>query len=352
MVHARPMPDDAGRLVAYYEDFARRWAHGTSPLYEEWAAGIAANPDMIMRIGSLPPRLRQANLLFAAARWEGAPLNEYARWQSWLVENWDAVVATASVRATQTNEVGRCATLMPVLSRIDGRVALLEVGAAAGLCLLPDRYTYRYASPAGVHDLHPADGASDVVLTCRIDDARDAPARMPHVVWRAGIDLSPVDPADPDAIAWLATLIWPGPDHDARVARLRGAAAIAAADPPRVDTGDLLDRVTALAAESPAEATLVLFHSAVLLYLDAPSRARFASLALSLGERLGRRVVWLSNESAGTYPEVDAQVPADADTAHRFVQSVDGRAGALAGQHGAVYETRPFRNGATARDDA
>ena len=53
-------------------------------------------------------------------------------------------------------------------------------------------------------------------------------------------------------------------------------------------------------------------------------------------------MVWLSNESAGTYPEIDAQVPADADTARRFVQSVDGRAVALAGQHGAVYETRPF----------
>ena len=342
MVHARPMPDDAERLVAYYDDFARRWAHGTSPLYEEWAAGIAADPDMIMRIGSLPPRLQQANLLFAAARWVGAPLDDYERWRSWLVENWDAVLATASVRATQTNEVARCATLLPMLSRIDGPVALLEVGAAAGLCLLPDRYSYRFLSPAGVHDLHPAGGPSAVLLECRIDDARDAPTRMPHIEWRAGIDLAPIDPADPDAVAWLATLVWPGPDHDARVARLRGAAAIAAADRPRVDTGDLLERVTTLAAESPADATLVLFHSAVLLYLNTPSRARFASLALSLGERLGRRVVWLSNESAGTYPEIDAQVPADADTARRFVQSVDGRAVALAGQHGAVYETRPF----------
>ena len=195
--------DDAGRLVAYYDDFARRWAHGTSPLYEDWAAGIAADLEMIARIRRLPPRLQQANLLFAAARWEGAPLDDYERWRSWLVENWDAVLATASVRATQTNEVARCATLLPMLSRIDGPVALLEVGAAAGLCLLPDRYSYRFLSPAGVHDLHPAGGPSAVLLECRIDDARDAPTRMPHIEWRAGIDLAPIDPADPDAIALI-----------------------------------------------------------------------------------------------------------------------------------------------------
>ncbi|MDZ8172949.1 DUF2332 domain-containing protein [Microbacterium xanthum] len=342
MAPHRPMPDDADRLAAYYADFAARWAHGTSPLYEDWAAGIAADPEMLERVRMLPPRLHQANLLFAAARWAGAPEVPYPRWREWLTARWDAVVTGAAARATQTNEVGRCATLLPVLSRIEGPIALLEVGTAAGLCLLPDRYSYRYTSPAGSHDLHPDDGPADVVLECRVDDPADVPVRMPQVTWRAGIDVSPIDVADPEAVAWLATLVWPGPDHDARVARLTGAASLAAPDPPRIVRGDLLEATAPTAATAPEDATLVLFHSAVLLYLDAAARAAFRRLALSLGERLGRPVRWVSNESLGTHPDVDAQVPRGTDTSHRLVQSVDGIATALAGQHGAVYETAPF----------
>ena len=59
-------------------------------------------------------------------------------------------------------------------------------------------------------------------------------------------------------------------------------------------------------------------------------------------EPIGRRRRWLSNETTGTLAEIDAQLPAVLDTSHRFVQTRDGRAIALAGQHGAVYETLPF----------
>jgi hypothetical protein len=45
-------------------------------------------------------------------------------------------------QSTQTNEPGRCAALLPMLARLPEPLALLEVGASAGLCLLPDFYTY------------------------------------------------------------------------------------------------------------------------------------------------------------------------------------------------------------------
>ncbi|MCP2637438.1 DUF2332 domain-containing protein [Microbacterium sp. HD4P20] len=335
--------DDAARIARIYDDFGRSWAHGTSPLYEEWSIGIGADPSLPGRLATLPRRQQQPNLLFAAARWAGAPLAPFTQWREWLDAHWDEVIQIGSSRATQTNEANRCATFLPQLSRIDGPVALLEVGTAAGLCLYPDRYGYAYDAPGGVRRIEPEDGPSPVRLECRVDDDSSVPERLPHVVWRRGIDLSPIDVRDPEAIDWLATLIWPGPDHDARVARLRAAAAVAASDPPEIIRGDLIETVTDAAATAPAGATLVVFHSAVLLYLDADGREAFATIMRGLGDAIGRKVVWLSNESTGVFPRIDALLPPGSDVGPRFVQSRDGAPVALVGPHGAVYDTTPFR---------
>ena len=34
--------------------------------------------------------------------------------------------------------------------------------------------------------------------------------RLVSGVWRAGIDLNPLDVADPDDVHWLSCLVWPG----------------------------------------------------------------------------------------------------------------------------------------------
>lgn len=332
--------DGAESIAATYDEFGRRWAHGTSPLYEDWAVGVSQTPYLVDRIAELPHRMRQPNLLFAAARWNGCPLVPWDTAQGWFEDHWDAVVATAAERSTQTNEPNRCATLLPPLAEIDGPVALLEVGTAAGLCLYPDRYGYRYRTPSGERML--AAGAP-VILECTLDADDAVPARLPDVVWRRGIDLSPIDARDPDAIAWLGTLVWPGPDHDARLSRLRGAAAVVAADPPTIVAGDLLDRLDEVAAAAPPDATLVVFHSAVLLYLDRDARERFAASIAGLAGRIDRRVMWLSNETAGTLDAIDTRLPPALESHHRFVQTRDGEPIALAGQHGATYEVTPFR---------
>ncbi|HWM17163.1 MAG TPA: DUF2332 family protein, partial [Microbacterium sp.] len=193
--------DDAARIAASYDDFGRHWAHGTSPLYEDWALGIAADAELLTRLGALPRAKQQPNLIFASARWEGAPFLPYAEVRSWLIEHWSAIAATALARTTQTNEANRCATWLPPLSRIDGPLALLEVGAAAGLCLFPDRYSVQYTTPFGVRRFDPAAGASRVTLACTVDDVASVPERHPEVVWRRGIDLDPIDAADGYAVA-------------------------------------------------------------------------------------------------------------------------------------------------------
>ena len=331
------------RTAQRYRSFAP-WARASSPRYAEWAEGIAEDDVLTDLIAALGERRGQPNLVFAAARWAGCGLDTFPAWREQVVAAWDAIADITAERRTQTNEVGRCATLLPVLSRIPGPVALLETGTAGGLCLFPDRHAYVYSSPAREHRVASApdtstDAAAATVLRCRVDDPAVVPDALPEIIWRAGIDLAPIDVRDPDAVAWLETLVWPGPMHDERIARLRAGVRVTSADPPRIVAGDILDRLVDVAAEAPSEATLVVFHSAVLMYLDVDGRRRFAELVTGLGERIDRRVVWLSNESSGTLTSIDRRMPPGLDTTGRFVQTVDGIPVALAGQHGATYET-------------
>lgn len=329
--------------AARYDEFGRAWAHGTSPLYEDWALGIARDPELLRRLAGLDRRMSQPNLVFAAVRSNGGPLGEYSVVRAWLLEHWDLVVETAATRRTQTNEPNRCATWIPQLALLDGPLALLEVGAAGGLCLYPDRYGYDYDTPDGPRTLDPPAGPSPARMACRVDDGEAIPHRVPTVAWRLGIDLDPIDVRDAASVDWLTALVWPGPDHDARVARLRAAASVVAADPPAIVAGDLLETVIDAAASAPADATLVVFHSAVLMYLGAAARQRFAETMIGLAGAVGRRVVWLSNETRGVFAAVDATLPRGLRSHHRFIQTRDGMPVALAGQHGATYETAPFR---------
>ena len=128
----QPMTElEAETLRDYYGKFARLEASGTSPIYTAWAEGVAADDEVIALLLELPRPKRQANLLFAAARHLGAGEGTYADLRAWLLRHWNDVRELMLARSTQTNEAGRCATLLPALARIPGPLALMEVGASA-----------------------------------------------------------------------------------------------------------------------------------------------------------------------------------------------------------------------------
>ncbi|MBW3569530.1 MAG: DUF2332 domain-containing protein [Gemmatimonadetes bacterium] len=323
----RPLSDSHeasfGEIRSRYRRFAEHEAKGVSPLYEQLARAVAGSDALLRFVASLPEPKQQPNLVFAAVRHLYGTPRDPAHLAGLVERHGEPVRALVLARSTQTNEPGRCATLLPVLARLPQPLALLEVGASAGLCLLPDLYAYDYGRVC----LRPDndDGYDAPVFPCRANERTPIPERMPRIVWRAGIDLNPLDVADPEEAAWLQTLVWPG--QEARAQRLRAAMEISRAHPPRVVKGDLVHGLRALAATAPADATLVVFHSAVLFYVDPGQRARFAELVRELGG------VWISNESPSVLPQVAARLDVE-PREDRFLLAVDGEPVAFTGPHG------------------
>ncbi len=324
-----------GDVVAVYEDFARYTED--SPCFGEWARGVVDDPEVRAWLETLPEPKRQPNLVFAAARWHGlAAPAPYAALRAALLGDDGSIRATVLTRATQTNEAARMATLLPALARLAALgpepVALVEVGASAGLCLYPDRWGYRYrvGDRPGVHEVGTQPGRP--VLECRVDGHDGAavplPTGLPTVAWRGGVDLNPLDVTDPDAMAWLETLVWP--EHEDRRRVLRDAIEVARREPPDLVSGDLVEALPALVERAAAHGRVVVQHSAVLSYLPAPARSEASRLLHDLVD--AGACHWISNEGPDVLPEVTRTGPPPPSGS--FVLGVDGRSVGWTHGHG------------------
>ncbi|CAN5881933.1 DUF2332 domain-containing protein [soil metagenome] len=255
-------------LVERYRHFAGE-SHGRSALYEQLANGVAEDDDLLERFGALPAWKQQPNLLFAAVQYVagiGQTPRSFAGFKRFVVDHADDVFNIIAHRRTQTNEPARCATLLPAFGLVRQPLALIEVGAAAGL--QPDRYGYDYG------DGHiRGHTSSPVVIRCPLYGRRPTLPHAANVAWRAGVDLAPIDVTDHDQVRWLEACVWP--DQPDRLARLRAAVSLARKDPPRIIEGDLVDTLPSVASSAPQDTCLCVFHSVVLGYLDPRDRRRF-----------------------------------------------------------------------------
>ncbi len=312
------------RIADRYATFAADEARGSSEIYQRLAQAVAGSADVLEFLATLPAERRQPNLFLAAVRHLFGVPNGERQLIDIVRRKHESIRELMLSRTTQTNEPARCAVLLPLLARLPQPLALLEVGASAGLCLLPDRYGYDY----GMARLEPPtkDAHSPPVFECRASGAVPIPSALPIIAWRAGIDLNPIDVNATAETAWLETLVWPG--QEKRVERLRAALAVARAEPPRIVKGNLLTDLAALMAEAPECATLVVFHTAVLAYVA--SRVDREQFAKAMRRS---RAVWISNEVPSVFPDIARAAPPTSQRG-RFLLAIDGSAVAWTDPHG------------------
>ncbi len=212
----------------------------------------------------------------------------------------DAALAAWLDRPPQTNEVARSAVLYPGLMAVAMRtglpLALHEIGASAGLNLLPDRYGY----VLGTRRLGPPDA---VVRLAPEWTGPDPAGDPPRILSRRGCDIAPLDAGSAADRARLLAYVWA--DQTERLARIEASLGLAAEERPVVDPADAADWAEAvLACSTEAGVTRVLMHSITLQYLDPQARARIVAAVEAAGRRASAAapLAWLSFEAdAGSH---------------------------------------------------
>ena len=333
-------------LAERFRRFARDECSGDSgeragsPTYETLCKTVADSPGLLglarqCRVGQPIP-----NLFFAAVkrvamsypdaelarRYECATNGEQPAqglgsvFTEFALAHRSRIIKLLGTRLVQTNEAGRCAFLMPGFGIIAGEnpgrpLALVDVGASAGLSLLWDRYRYRYSNGA---EFGPPDAGA--LIECAAQNGLpELPAVFPSVNFRVGIDLAPVNLGDEEEYLWMMALIWP--EHGDRAALLSSARDIWLAGPPMVYGGDALELLPKVIGTVPEESVLCVFHCHTLNQFSAEGRERFGEILRQ--ESLGRTVYHIPSE--GERMSVNRIVDGDATTIRSARRQAHGR---------------------------
>ena len=303
-----------------------------APLYSRLSSAIADDAVVAELLRAAPRPQQLPVLLFAAVHYlllgglgpelaahypnlapADATADPYPAFRAFVLDHTASIVELIATRSTQTNEVGRCAIFVPTLGVLDderGPLALIDVGTSAGLNLLLNRYSYHY-QPGGT-----VGGPSPVHLECSTRGPVPVPQRLPSIAGAIGIDRSPIDVADEQAVRWLEACVWP--DQRERFERLVAAVEMARTEPPDVRRGDAVDDLAVVVREAANAGHPVVMNSWVLNYLTGERRARYVATLDALGAEID--LSWLIAESPALTPELP--VPSTSESEHLTVLSI------------------------------
>jgi hypothetical protein len=284
------------KLSGAFQDAAQQVFASACPLYEHLARFVAGNGELLDLAAHARPGQEPSLILFDAVHYlllreTTHPLSRYfisltdppappedaaPVFAEFCRQHREELLLLLPSRTVQTNEVLRCALLLPAFGLAaraakGAPLAVVALGASAGLNLEFDRYGYDYGD-----GLRGGDLTSPVQLSCRwIGPLRPPlPAGMPRIATRMGIDLNPVDLRDGDNLLWLLGQIWPDERYRSRAARLRAAAAIEAIDPPKLIAGDVIQALPEAVAAVPSDQAVCLLHSFTVYEMPADVRGR------------------------------------------------------------------------------
>ena len=295
-------------LIAYFQYFGNHHAPQISPLYAKYSHHVARSDYLLELASKATYGQPAANLIFAAVhylladRFKDDPLADYydtlggsrsyddgnpcTLFETFIRSHEIDVMALASTRITNTNEIGRCGVLLPAFMMVAQEAAtalhMIEIGPSCGLIMCWDKYGYDIGGAS-----HGRAGAQPTIST----QARGTPppltAALPNVLSRKGLELHKVDIEDPDTLAWQLALIWPGGSD--RANRIRQAFDVARSMKPAIIEGDALETIRDVIETLPGDGAICV-HQSFVKYQIPPKL--HAVLSSTLADLSKKRPIW------------------------------------------------------------
>ncbi|MCM3522853.1 DUF2332 family protein [Curtobacterium sp. P97] len=292
-----------------YATYAARIAPA-SPSYAAWARSV--DDDLVALLDAVPEQQRQPELVFAVARRLGADPSDPGALRALGREARAAFVtalAAATVQANDPRRLGPVVPLFAALAAADPRpLGLVDAGAAAGLCSIPDRVTLDHRTGDGTVRVHTAVAEPSVHLTVDASGAVPEPAGTPiRIGARVALDPNPIDLAEPGAFDRLVEAV--PPEATDRTALMREAARATLVVPPVRIRGTLPGDLDRALDALPDGVRPVVLTTGTLVYVPGADRQRVV-------DRLAERGVhWVAVERTGILRGVAATLPDDVDPA-------------------------------------
>lgn len=294
-----------------YRAYADRIA-AVSPTYAAWARSL--DGPLVALLDAVSEQQRQPELVFAVARRLGADPADPDALRALGREARLALVEQLPSATVQANDPRRLAPVVPLFAALAAQVGrplgVVDAGASAGLCSIPDRVTLDYAVRDGARServrMHTAAATPAVYLVAEATGAVPAPAERPIVVGaRVALDPNPIDLAEPGAFDRLVEAV--PPEATDRTALMREAASAALTVPPVRLRGSLPGDLDRALDHLPDDCEPVVLTTGTLVYVPGADRQRVV-------DRIAERGVhWIALERTGILTGVAATLPADVD---------------------------------------
>jgi hypothetical protein len=336
----------------YWDYFQRECERANAPLYVQIVRGISGDAALKEFAAHVKPGQPQANILLASVHFlllrgdqhalrrfypnlnggHSPSEDAFPHFQDFVQTHRAEMASLIAAGVTNTNEVARCSTLhagfRAVAQDAGEPLHLIEIGPSAGLNMIWDRYRVRYTRDGKTSEVGPPDAA--LTVDCELRGDRTPPlGPTPKIASRVGLELNPVDLADPGQRDWLKALVWP--DQIERFARLEKAIGIFLQQKVEIRAGDALSLLPDALARIPDDQPVCVYHSYVTYQFSDAMREALDAILTMAGLR---RPVWrLSAE--GTLARIGE---APLVLSHYHDGARDTRLLALCHPHGAWLE--------------
>lgn len=307
------------KMCQWFQRFGGQAA--ASPMYQFLSTQVSQDVELIELAKDADPRQPAPNLFFAAVHFllmqnSSEELSRhypsfggsftgsevvFASFKRFCLKFRPQISQILKTRLVQTNEVQRCALLLPAVHFVsqnagNSQIALVDVGASCGLNFLMDRAFIKYTDG---QSLGPKSSA--LQLCCESKGVQFPKEGNVKIVDRIGVDLNPINLLSETERQWNLALIWP--DQIERIERFKSALQILDSTPITFVKGNGNEVLPQIASNVSRDHLLCVMHSFTLNQFSKEDREVFN---LRLTHISNDREVWrISLEWIGTtHPEV------------------------------------------------